>query len=506
MRYLLTIFLTVCALPLLAADQRVTLRIAVTNLPVTGNNLNFTAHAAKTLIWSNTTTATFVATNTTVNGCATNLFLQMAGYALWTPRPALQWVNTNTFDIIGEVNQNIAATNSGTWATLTLSTQGVTKMYTVRLPLASETGDTNRTNIGSLLVLGITDFSTNAFGSNSTAMTHFLGLNTNAQRALGRKRFDQLDTSTNITTIYGGTNSGTRIEAATYVSAASGSITNFYQTNSVLDKPTLTNAIVYKGISSPGTNAAGSITTSEQFGSGAFATNTGSLAVGLNAKARGVQSTALGNESEAGKDYGTAVGQGAFAGENAFAGGAEANASGTNSFAVGASATSAFTDAGAIGPNATATTNNQLFVGGSIYLIETTARIKAGSLTNAFLTGTNSNNGDWSDAMTTDNTLANGDNTPSFSGRVVRWTAGPSAAFQISGFTGQPRDGQEIDRINLTGQAMTINHESGTTGATNRINTLRGTNVVCNTNAYAVFKYSAQDSRWLLKSLQPGSP
>jgi hypothetical protein len=475
-----------------AADQRVTMRVAVTNLPVTGNNLSFSAPASKVITWTNTTASTWVETNTTVNGCASNLFFQLAAHAPWTPRPALIWANTNAFDIIGEVNQSILATNSGTWATLTLSTQTVTRLTTVRMPLSSETGDTNRTNMASMIIKGLSDYSTNKFATNATALENHLSLGPHPQTVTGLKTFNQFG-GTNKTTIWGGTNDGTRIQNASYLNGTSGSYTNLYTTNQIADSPKTTNLVNYgNAISSPGPSYA---TSSEQFGTGASATNTSALAVGNQALAGGNGSTAIGQGSVATNEQANAWGAGAIAGGRySIAAGVEATATGTNSIAFNGASIHDYS----IVFSGTSTTNYQFFIGGDIRLFQTTARGQFESLTNNTFTGTNVNKGAWSDTPVTITSLANGNNVLNpANAKVIRLAAGPTAAFGINSIQGG-WDGRDIEVWNDTGQALTVYHESGFDATNvNRVITT-GADVVFGTNVYLNFRYFDARSRWKL--------
>lgn len=496
---LLILFACLMALAGHAADERVTLRITITNLPVTGNALTFTAPAAKVITWTNTRTAVWVDTNTTVNLCATNLFLQMAAFAPWTPRPALLWANTNAFDVVAEVNQAIAVTASGTWATLTLSTQTVTRLTTVRVPISSEVGDTNRTNVASLLVKGINDHSTNALGSNSIALAHALQLNTNTQRALGRKRFDQLDTSTNITTIYGGTNDGVRITNSPGLHGSNVIFFNGYETNIRSDNLISSNLFNYgNAISSKNTNGAG-----EQFGLLAIANGIGSaLAVGAAATASGEDSTALGSLSVASGDEALALGnESAASGADSAAVGTLASASKSGALALGNQANAGHTNSVALGASATTDADFQIMLGSSsVAYVKAFGRLNAGSLTNTLFTGTNMNRGEWADSTVTVTSLANGNNIAvAGSNAVVRLAAGPTAAFAICGIQGG-YDGRRLEIWNDTGQAMTIANQSGLDPtAANRIITTTGADLVLGTNAWVSFRYFGDRSRWVTR-------
>ncbi len=481
-----------------AADERVTLRVTITNLPVTGNNLSFSAPATKVITWSNTTSSAWVATNTTVNGCATNLFLQMAAYAPWTPRPALVWVNTNAFDILGEVNQAITVTNSGTWATLTLSTQTVTRLTTVRMPLSSEVGDTNRTNMASMIVKGITDYSTNAIGSNSVALTHALQIGLVTQRALGVKSFDYL-IGTNGGIIYGGTNWGVAIQNATSIAGVMGSTTNGYNTNGVFDVPIFTNAVNY-GNALSSRNASGG--SGEQFGLGALASGIGvPTAVGASTEASGDTASAFAYLAVASGDRGLAAGTETEAsGEDSTAVASFARATKPRTSSFGYNALAGQTNGTAIGAFAETDAEDQIKLGSdTVAYVKAHGRFTAGSITNGNFTGSNNFRGPVGWEEVTVSTLANGNNiAASATNKFIRLVAsGPTAAFTINGIQGG-WSGRELIIWNDTGQAMTFAHESGVDPTpANRIFSTSQGDYVFPTNAVAQLLYSAARSRWI---------
>lgn len=495
MRKLFIIWFLFLAFGAMAADK-IKLTITITSLPVTGNNLSFSAPATKVITWSNLNSSAYVETNTTVNGCATNLFRQMAAHAPWTPRPGFSWANTNAFNIEADCGAALIVTNSGTWATLALDTNSCTPMRDVRVPIAGEKWSTSRVEIASLLVKGLNDYPTNTFDTNAAVLANFLSVGPHPQTVRGMKTFNQFG-GTNKTTIYGGTNDQTRIQNASYLNGTSGSYTNLYLTNSVFDRPKSTNGINYgNAFSSPGPSYA---TGAEQFGSGALATNTSATAIGLNSLAGGNASLAVGHSAQATNESSVAIGPSAFAyGSGSTALGVEAQAYQSNSAAIGFGAVANHNESFAFGTAAETTTNNQFFIGGQIYLLQTSGRIQAGSITNGIYTGTNVNSGDWSDTPTTMTSLANGNNVVApGNNRVIRLAAGPTASFSINSIQ-EGRNGRIIEIWNDTGQSMTIAHESGYDATNvNRIIT-SGADVALGTNAVAAFRYFTARNRWKL--------
>src|SRR6185503_17667111 len=129
--FFLVVLLVLCPLMAHSADQRVTLQITLTNLPVTSNTLTFTAPASKTITWTNVAGSANVVTGATIAASATNLYRQLAAYSIGIPRLALgSLTNTNTFILTAEINQNIAVSSAGTaggnWCSLVLTTNATT--------------------------------------------------------------------------------------------------------------------------------------------------------------------------------------------------------------------------------------------------------------------------------------------------------------------------------------------------------------------------------------------
>lgn len=542
-RFYLLLVLLVLALPvhLQAADQRVTLSITLTNLPVTSNTLVFTAPASKTITWTNVASSANVITGATIAASATNLFRNLAAYAIGAPRLIVSsMTNATNFTIVGEVNQNIAVTPTGTgagnWCSLVLATQTVTTLTTVRVPIASEPTAAARTNVASLLAQGITDYSTNAIGSNSTALLHALQLNTNAQQVLGPKSFDKLNGGTNIGTLYGGWTSG-----ATNINPINTNTINYG------------NALRSEGIGGNslqlGSNALAKALRTIAIGADAFATNSDAIAIGNGAISTNTDSIALGRASRASTSTAMALGLSATAtGEAANALGSEAVATGyadlatgkeatasggsssaygagsaataTNSTAVGVSAVTAGPGSTAIGKGATTsathtnsvavgagsatTTDGQIMLGSAdVFLAQTYARLQVGSHTNSLFTGTNRNDGDMSITPVAVSTFANGNNVAVAGTNLWIKASGPSGAYAICGITGG-RSGRDLEILNDVQQVLTIANESGVDPtAANRIITPGYADVTIATNGWAYLRYDATVSRWRLRMKYP---
>lgn len=106
-------------------------------------------------------------------------------------------------------------------------------------------------------------------------------------------------------------------------------------------------------------------------------------------------------------------------------------------------------------------------------------------------------NGDASHARKT-MTLVNGvNNNVANTAGVFFKVSGPTAVFSINGFVAGT-DGQEIEVLNLTAFAMTINHENAGSTAANRVTTLTGSPVATVGSGFARLRYDTSISRWIL--------
>lgn len=526
------------------AAERISLSITVSNLPVTGDALGFSAPATKLITWSNTTSSTFVSTNLTMAGCATNLFLQMAAYAPWTPRPALQWVNDTNFLVIAECGAVITVTNSGTWAVLSLDTNDCAALIDVRVPVASEKSAGVRNYIASELVKAVNTYATNVF--DGIRLTNLTGLNGTVNRLTNGNYVTATNNGglssgviisnviqlhgtnhllyggtveasiltnnviTNVAVLHGtllgltnGVLTANRITNGVGLNATVYWLTNGVWTNATFDVPKMTNATVYGGFSSPGYMADGTLAaTSEQFGSGALATNTSALAVGSAALAAGEFSTAIGRSTLATNYNSLAIGPSAEArGRSSIAIGGEAISELTNTIAIGTGAYAGHHNSVAVGVNATTTAAGQMMLGSAdVSQVATFGRIEAGSYTNSMHTGSNAFRGSVGWEEVSISTLANGNNIAApATNKFMRLVAsGPTAAFALCGIQGG-WNGRELVIWNDTGQAMTMAHESGVDPTpANRIYSTSQGDLACGTNAVVWLMYSAAKSRWLI--------
>lgn len=177
MRTILTILLTLVCLTVSAQSNRITATITVTNSPTT-NGMALTVNGGTARFFTNVVvnSALTIQTNATIGGSTTNLFNQILANPYSGPvisaMPA-----TNVVTLVGPIGSTLTATTSGgNWASVSYSTQVVTRVIDVRVPLAAEAAATNRTNIASLLAQGISDYSTTAVARTAIALSNFGGL------------------------------------------------------------------------------------------------------------------------------------------------------------------------------------------------------------------------------------------------------------------------------------------------------------------------------------------
>jgi hypothetical protein len=490
-------FLLLCS-GLLANAQstnRISLTIVVTNAAVTGDEITI---LAVNRIWTNAHSASTILTNlVSKNHSATNLFNNFANHPLGSGIQFDAWLTTNSFRIRAPFGGALSASSVGTWATLTLSTQSGPSTLTALWPIENLAGPAvNKTNQASSLVYGLSTYSTNAFATNSSAGSNFLTKGASPlQVAISPFQFNgavglSIGQATNLNLV-NSTNDG-------FV----GKFRNGVYTNAILDRPTSTN-LVNRGeaISSPGTNGVGS----EQFGTGARATNEAALAVGNAALALGPFSTATGNDSSASGYGDSAFGYGAVVNAgNGVAAGAGAVVTGTNGAAFGTLATVTHADSSAFGTGAESTETNQNVIGTATQTVSIPGLIIGPTQTNSTLTGTNVIRGRVDFTSRANSSLANGNNAAIVLGTntYVR-LSGPSAAYVINGIAAEQDGSWHIIEAENPVNSLTIAHQSGTDpAAANRIVTGTGADVVL-TNNPAIFEaiYNASAARWRLKGV-----
>lgn len=475
MKTILSILVLLVALSASALD-RITATITITNTPADGNTLTVNGDVRT---WKTTvvTPATQISITNVVGYSATNLFNQAAAYIYAGPL-ALSYSSTNGIQLIARSGNALVVSASGTWCTITMSTQAVTGMLAVRTPISGEPTATVRTNIASDLAQGLSDYSTTSIAASSVFGSNFVNLSA-PQTVTGAKTFTGANVLSNSSQIIsGGTVTNVALKNATEISGTLGSTTNgnIYNANLVNGNNT------GDAFRSPGTGTA-----SEQFGYTAHASGDYSVAFGNQTDATGQGASAVGGNASSIYDNGTALGYLA----------AVTAPSGT---ALGAHATAGHTNSSALGVSATTTADHQLMFGTAAEYGHFPGNVQiVGNITNVHAVGVNTVDGQVSYLRKNITTLVNGaPNLISTSTNLFLKLSGPTGAFTINAMDGGS-DGRMLILYNITGQTMTIANNSGSLGvAANRILTGTGADVV---GVYAAtFIYDSAQSLWVMIS------
>lgn len=219
--FLLMFGLTACA------SDRITLTLTVTNTPA---GLNTFVVNGNTRTWTNAATAspsTLVLIGASIGASATNLFRQIASYPYSGPLD-LAFSSSNVITLRGQQGGALAASISGTWATLSYSTQTVATLNVVRVPASSEPTQSTSTNIQSQLALDLGTHSTNALAAGTTLVQNIVQT-TGTQTIAGDKT---LSGATSIAALTAG---AATINGAFTLSSTSPTMT-FYDSNGAVNE------------------------------------------------------------------------------------------------------------------------------------------------------------------------------------------------------------------------------------------------------------------------------
>jgi hypothetical protein len=502
-----------------SAAQRITATITVTNRAVTGSTLTVNS---STRYWTNANSSGTILTNLVgKNETATNLYNQIASYPYSGPI-TLRYSTTNVILLTAQLDGALAVSVAGTWATVSLSTQSGPQTYTALWPLENMVGATNRTNQGSSFVKGLSDYSTNAFATNATALSnhitkgaspqqqvaspmHFAGLvRAGAGVAITNGFTVNLTNINSVST--GHVNFGSAIRSE-------GSGGNSLQVGS--------NALAVGSLSiAIGNGAVASNTTAFAVGIAALATNSYAMALGNGAIAGGTDALAIGRSATAYGAGAQAVGQAAIAqgsgalalqsevtGNNSVGIGASSSVAATNATAVGTGSTVNYNDSSAFGKSATATTTNQIRLGTSSDTISAPGIYDSPTMTNGTFRGTNIFNSQVVFTPTANTGLANGYNAAVAIGAAYVRFSGPSAAYTNAGFSAANKmDGKmHFLQFDNPGLSMTFLHDSGLDpgNSTNRIYTGTGA-LVNSTNrvVHVIMSYDDAATAWRIWSFR----
>lgn len=493
-RLLPFLFLLLATVSQAATTDRITLTVTVTNVPVTG--ATFVLNAT-TRTWTNAHSSSTILTNLVgKNNSTTNLANNLASYPPAGPF-AFRWLNTNQFSLIGPLGGSVSASAAGTWATLTLSTQSGPSTFTALWPLENIPEATNRTNQASAFVSGLSAYSTNAFATNSTAVSNHL------QKGAGPlQRVDGPVYFASGSTISNGMINASVISNAVSISGVLGSLTNGYATNLTLERASLTNAVLYNLTATNGTFAGVSLI---MVGSGVndllSMTATSAIAAAgsliVLSRTHGITNRVTTNDvlglitfsgyGDTGQTVGGRI--------RVFATEQFSDTSGASRMLFEITPTGAAQAVGKLNIEADTTTisNNLSVVNVASF----------GSITNGVLRGTNTINGRVDYTSRANTSLANGNNSGVVLGTnvYVRLSGATTIAY-IAGFAAEQDGSYHI--VEISGSVTnTIGNQSGVDAtAANRIVTGTGGDVSFTNNPIVLqVIYNAADSRWKLMGL-----
>lgn len=494
MTRILTLCLMLCALSASAID-RISSVVTITNTPSDGDTLTVNGDV-RTWKTSPTSLATQISITNVVGYSATNMFNQAAAY-LYSGPLTLSYSSTNGIKLVGRSGNPLVVSASGTWATITMSTQLVSGMLTVSTPISAEPTASVRTNIASDLVQAMSDYSTNTFSTASTALSNHMNL-AGVQFVSGAKFFYGANMFSNAAQVIVG--GYTTNQSLINITTASGTLGNL--TNGTFTNPVFTNGQNYGApFRSPGGGLG-----SEQFGATAVATTDGDVAVGNGATANGPSATALGSAANAGAAASVALGSVSIANSHgSIAIGQEAETDAEYAIAIGYLSVSGYTNSISLGAHSSADQAQQIKLGTSLYSTSIPGYLQVdGGISNANFVGAVTLNNSLLSPRKNITGLVNGPNSAvDTSTNYFIKIAGPSAAYQISGFNGGV-NGRSVVVQKNDSWVLTILNDSGTEpglSATNRIYTGTGADVtVTNNPGFIRLIYDTSTSHWGVES------
>lgn len=557
MRTRICIFAILCSLcsllfnPPAQAAELVTATVTLTNLPA-GLSSNITVNGS-TRYWSNSPVgvlSTTIQTTNTIAMSATNLLNHLTAFP-----PDVGWYFSQTsptnVTIRARVGQTLTVTLAPApgWAVVTYVTQQVTTpTWTVRVPITVEAAS-NQVNIASLLVKGISDSSTNAFATNSTAGSNFLTKGASpTQKIISPVQFDgRLGIGGSLNATNGFDSGRTNINPVTSnlvnygnairsegpggnsLQAGSNAMAQGSRSVAIGNGARATNAdTVAIGTSAEATNqnsvavgnsASARGTYSVVVGDSSLVSTNYSVAVGQGTKAQGYGTVAIGSATEANADFGIAIGvvdQGVTPGSYlGIAIGNSSSAQAQRAMALGSGAVAAHSNSVALGPKddqataVTTTTTNQIVLGTSRIRVYSPGLYESPASTNSQFAGTNLARGSWSFPRFDLNTLAAGNNisVPFGTNLFIRCNSGPASAATICGIIGGATsgglDGQVVHVFNDTGFTLTFAVNTVDPVSANRINTPTGGDIGVQDQGWAELKYDSTDAKWKLVSTYP---
>lgn len=174
MRTFISILLLALALPVQAASL-ITATITVTNVPSAGDTITVNSDT-RTNVAAVVLASKDILIGADIGASATNAFRQFANYQFTTL--SLSFSSSNIIYLAGIADQSVAVSFSGTWATVSLATNTLTSMVTVRVPGASHPTQSAATNMFSVLASDLSTYSTNSVGSTATILANYVNKTT----------------------------------------------------------------------------------------------------------------------------------------------------------------------------------------------------------------------------------------------------------------------------------------------------------------------------------------
>jgi hypothetical protein len=135
-----------------SAVDKITLTVTVTNTPADGNTFTLNSDVRT---WADGVVdpGAQIAVGASIGAATTNMFLQIAANPFSRVTPA--WLATNQIELIGAVDLAMVGSLSGSWGTLSYTTQTVTRLTSLRIPM-SGFPNSIRTNDATQIITGST--------------------------------------------------------------------------------------------------------------------------------------------------------------------------------------------------------------------------------------------------------------------------------------------------------------------------------------------------------------
>jgi hypothetical protein len=425
------------------AADRITMTLTVTNTPSDGNTFTLNSDV-RTWAAGVVDPGIQIEEPASIGEATTNLFLQIAANPISRVIP--RWVSTNEVEFIGATSLAMAGSLSGSWGTITYSTNTVAQLTAIRVPM-SGLSNSIRTNDATQIVTGLNSYAQNQFVASLLP--------------------DEINASTlNVSTASSAADPAIAFDAGTGLFATGGTPGVYFSVSSnqvaQIDAGSIIQGASTAKAEISASTPSGTVpsilprASYSDTGLGASATDTLTLIAG------GVAGVDIGSTNVVINTW-VDVSSGYIDGVTL-----------TNSTIKGSTLTTG-TYSGTIG----------LLTGGDIYgaSLSNTVHIAKMTLT-----------------MTSSTSLANSNSDVNFGDvNTVVIRSGPSSAFTINSIVAGD-DGQILRLINKTGYNMTLSDLTGT--AANQIDTFNGGGHTTTGDGAVTLIYDGTDSKWLLISTQ----